>query len=275
MSEFILTNENYYSPEADKEFMSVHQYLDFIGSLGRNGCEERAMKKLSGEYKEEVTDALLIGSYVDAYFEGTLDKYKEEHPECFTNKGTLYAKYNKAEKMIKRCVDDDYFMLFMNGTESNPAEHQRIFTAELFGCKWKCKLDSYIPGIAIVDLKTTANLHKAWRVADYGYASFVEYWGYITQLAVYQKIVDICTGEHLPCYIAAVTKEDTPEIKIIEIDDFSLNDALEQVKMNMPSVLAVKNGEYEPTRCGHCDYCKATEKLSSPINYRDLIMESE
>ena len=30
-------------------------------------------------------------------------------------------------------------------------------------------------GVAIVDLKTSANIHKAWNVADYGYCSFVEY----------------------------------------------------------------------------------------------------
>lgn len=265
--EFVLNNDNYYSAEADKRYMSVHGYFEFAGTLGQEGCEERAMAKLRGEYKEEETLALLVGSYVDAYFEGTLDEFKESHPECFTQKGELKAAYKQAEKMIERCTKDEYFMKFMSG------EKQRIFTGEMFGADWKCKVDSYIPGVAIVDLKTSANIHKAWRVADYGYASFVEYWGYITQLAVYQRLVDINTGEKLPCYIAVVTKEDSPEIAIIHIDQQSLDDALNQVQMNMPSVLAVKNGEIEPTRCGHCDYCKATTKLMKPINYRDLINE--
>lgn len=266
MSEFVLNADNYYSQEANKEFLSVHQYLDFIGSLGRQGCEARAMALLNGEYSEDTTDAMLVGSYVDSYFEGTLENFKAEHKEIFTQKGELKAQYKRAEKMIARCEQDEYFMKFMSG------EKQKIFTAELYGAEWKCKLDSYIPGVAIVDLKSTASLHKAWNVKDFGFVSFVEYWGYITQLAVYQKVVEIRTGEKLPCYIAAVTKEDVPEIEIIHIDQFSLDNALNEVHKNMPTVLAVKNGEAMPIRCEHCTYCISTKKLMRPINYRDLIL---
>ena len=269
MSDFVLTADNYYSQEADNAFMSVHQYLDMAGHMGIYGCEARTMAKLRGEYKQETTDSMLVGSYVDSYFEGTLDKFRAEHPEIFTQKKELKAAYKKAEKMIARCEKDELFMKFMSG------EKQKIFTANLFDCDWKCKLDSYIPGVAIVDLKTTANMHKAWKVKDYGYASFVEFWGYTIQLAVYQKIVEICTGDKLPCYIAAVSKDDVPEIKIIEIDDFTLENALNEVKMNMPTVLSVKNGEAEPIRCEQCEYCRETEVLTDPINYRDLITEFE
>lgn len=265
--EYVLTNENYYDAESDKRYLSVHQYLNFIGHMGVYGCEARAMAMLKGEWKEETTEAMLVGSYVDSWFEGTLDKFKEENPEIFTQKGELKAKFKLAEKMIARCQRDEKFMKYMSG------EKQKIFTAYLFGCEWKCKLDSYIKGKAIVDLKTTASMHKAWRVKDYGYASFVEFWGYTLQLAVYQKIVEICTGEHLPCYIAAVTKEDEPEIEIIEVDDYTLDNALNEIEMNMPTILALKDGETEPIRCECCDYCKSTKKIMKPINYRDLITE--
>ena len=260
-----LNNNNYYSQEADQTFMSVHQYLDFAGHMGIRGCESRAMAALAGEYKKPTTDAMLIGSYVDSWFEGTLNAFKKEHPDIFTQKGELKAGFKKAEKMIERCKKDEFFMQFMSG------EKQKIFTAELFGCEWKCKLDSYIKGKCIVDLKTSSNLHESWRVADYGNVSFVDYWGYIIQLAVYQKIVEIDTGEKLPCFIAAVTKEDEPEIAIIGIDQQSLDHALNEVQMNMPSVLAVKNGETEPIRCERCNYCKSTKKLDRVIHYNDLI----
>lgn len=266
MEDFVLTNESYYSEEANKRYMSVHQYFDFVGTLGVEGCEERALAVLKGDYKEETTLALQVGSYVDSYFEGTLETFKKNNPDCFTQKGELKAAFKQAEKMIKRCEKDEYFMKYLSG------EKQKIFTANLFGCDWKCKLDSYIPGVAIIDLKTTANLHKAWRVQDYGYATFVEYYGYITQLAVYQKIVEINTGEKLPCFIAAVTKEDSPEIAIINIPQFDLDDALNQVHMNMETVLMVKEGTVPPTRCEHCDYCKATAKIRKPVNFRDLII---
>lgn len=265
MSDFVLTNENYYSDEANKEYMSVHQFLDFVGYLGITGCESRALARINGDYSEEPSKAMLVGSYVDSYFEGTLPQFKIEHPDIFTQKGTLKAEFKLAEKMIARCEKDEFFMKMMSG------EKQKILTASLFGCEWKCKLDSYIKDVAIVDLKTSANIHKAWNVADYGYCSFVEYWGYTIQMAVYQKIVEIETGKKLPCYIAVVTKEEEPEIEVIAIDQMTLDHALNYVEMNIDSVLMVKNGEVDPTECGKCDYCKSKKVLTKAINMQDLI----
>lgn len=267
MEEFVLTADNYYSPEADRLYMSVHQYLDFVGHMGIRGCEAKAMAKLDGKYQQETTTAMLVGSYVDSYFEGTLDEFTAEHPECFTQKGELKSTFKQAEKMIARCEQDDYFMSTLAG------EKQVIMTGYLFGCNWKIKMDSYLPDKAIVDLKTSANIHQVWKVQDYGYASFVEYWAYTLQLAVYQKIVEINTGKKLPCYISVVTKEDSPEIEVIHVDQTTLNHALNEIDMNIQSVLMVKSGEVEPMRCEKCDYCKATKVLKGPISYRDLINE--
>ena len=66
--DFVLTADNYYSAEANWRYMSVHQYLDFVGHMGVRGCEKRAMAALNGEYEKEKTTAMQIGSYVDAYF---------------------------------------------------------------------------------------------------------------------------------------------------------------------------------------------------------------
>lgn len=66
-----LTPENYYSEAANFEYMSASQYKDFAGTYGKLGCEYMAMAKLRGEYEEEKSTALLVGSYVDSYFEGT------------------------------------------------------------------------------------------------------------------------------------------------------------------------------------------------------------
>ena len=60
-------------------------------------------------------------------------------------------------------------------------------TGELFGAKWKIKMDSYIPGVAIVDLKVMASITDLKWVKDIGYLDFVRYWGYDIQGAVYQE----------------------------------------------------------------------------------------
>lgn len=265
--EFVITPENYYSQECNKRYMSVHQYLDFCGHLGIRGCESRAMATLRGEYEKEKTTAMLVGSYVDSYFEGTLDRFKKENPDIFTQKGELKSNFKQAEKMIARAEKDEKFMAYMSG------EKQVIMTGYLFGCDWKIKIDSYIPDKAIVDLKTTADLHRAWRVQDYGYASVAEYWAYTIQMAVYQKIVEINTGKKLPCILAFITKEDSPELKLAYIDQMTLDHSLNEVEMNMSGVLMVKNGEVDPIPCGKCDYCKATEPVEEVINIADLIEE--
>lgn len=263
--DFVLTADNYYSQESNERFMSVHQYLDFAGHMGQRGCESRAMAALKGEYVKEKTLALQVGSYVDSYFEGTIEQFKKDNPDIFTQKGELKAAYKQAEKMIARAEKDKKFMAYMSG------EKQVIMTGYLFGCDWKIKIDSYIPDKAIVDLKTSADIHKAWKVQDYGYANVAEYWGYTLQMAVYQKIVEINTGKKLPCILAFITKEDSPEIKLCYIDQMTLDHSLNEIEMNMADVLAVKNGEVDPIPCGKCDHCKATQPIEEVINIADLI----
>jgi hypothetical protein len=71
----ILTSENYFSQESNKEYLSVSQYKDFMGTHGKQGCEEYALAKIDGIWVEDMeeSDALMVGSYVDAHFEGTLN----------------------------------------------------------------------------------------------------------------------------------------------------------------------------------------------------------
>lgn len=156
----VLTAENYYSQEANEEYMSVSQFKDFCGTYGKMPCEFTAMEKLKGRWEEPKSKALMVGSYVDSYFEGTLDKFKAENPDLFKRDGTLKAEFVKADEIIQRIERDDYFMKFMSGKK------QVIMTGELFGTKWKIKMDSYIQDIAIVDLKVMASITKLEWVRD-------------------------------------------------------------------------------------------------------------
>ena len=260
----ILSADNYYSEEANRQYMSVSQFKDFNGTYGKVACEFEAMEKLAGRWKPEPSTALLVGSYVDAYVEGTLDDFKIRNAYIFTQKGELKAPYKKAEEIIARIERDKYFMKYLSG------EKQTIMTTELFGCEWKIKMDSYIPGKAIVDLKVMASITDLKWVKDIGYLDFVRYWGYDLQGAIYQKIVEINTGKRLPFFIAAVTKEVEPDIRIIQVTQNYLDEALTVIESNIRRVLSVKNGEVEPDRCDLCDCCKHNRVLKAPISIMDL-----
>lgn len=126
----------------------------------------------------------MVGSYVDSYFEGTLDKFNAENPSLFKKDGGLKADYVKAEEIIARIERDAYFMKYMSG------QKQVIMTGELFGAKWKIKIDSYIPETAIVDLKVMSSITELKWVKDIGYLDFVRYWGYDIQVQYTRKLSD-------------------------------------------------------------------------------------
>ena len=144
---------------------------------------------------------------------------------------------------------------------------------ELFGVPWKAKFDVYDEQ-RIVDLKCVRDFEDIFD-KSYGWRSWVEFWGYDIQGAVYQKIEQIVTGRDkpLPFYIAAVTKEKTPDINIIHIPQHILDAALGMVEAKIERFDLIKSGDVEPIRCEKCDYCKSTKVLKAPEEYE--IREAE
>lgn len=262
-----LTNDNYYSPDANQEYLSASQFKDFIGSYGKKGCEYCAFEKLAGKWEEEPSTAMLVGSYVDSYFEGTLDDFKHQHPDILKRDGSLKADFVKADEIISRVQKDSLFMQYMSG------EKQVIMTGNIAGAKWKIKMDSYVPDKCIVDLKVMSGFKPLW-VRDVGYLDFVRYWGYDIQGAIYQDIVRQNTGKRLPFYIAAVTKEKEPDIAIIHVSDNFLDDAMSIVTQNTQRIVDIKNYDVVPDRCEICDCCKNTKVIMKPISILDLMNEA-
>lgn len=238
-----LNNDNYFSPEASMEYFGVSQCKSFMD------CEARALAECKGEYKQEMTTALLLGSYVDAYFEGTLDEFEDSHPELFKKNGELKADYVHANEIIRRIHRDPLFMEYMAG------EKQVIKTGEIDGFPFKIKIDSYHPGRMIVDLKVMRSFERIMG------RSFVDYWLYTVQGYVYREI----EGNNLPFYLAAATKENDPDIAVIELDEQDMAEAFEPFRKQLPRWSAIKRGEIEPERCERCAYCRRTKVLKEPI----------
>lgn len=241
-----LDQNNYYSPEANQQYFSVSQYKDFMQ------CEAMAVAKIRGTYKPEMTRAMLTGSFVDAYFEGTLDAFMKEHPAVFTRKQELRSEFRKANEIIARIRADELFMKFMSG------EKQRIMTFELFGVPWKMKMDSYLPGTCITDLKVVARFRT------------LPFWRYDLQGAVYQAGVLLETDELLPFYLAVATKERTIDLDIFQIPQTTLKAALLEIESNIQHFAEVKSGVVSPVYCGKCDYCKSI-KAAKIRNYNELL----
>ena len=245
-----LTKDNYHSPEANWHYMSVSQFKAF------EKCPAAAMAELRGEYQREKTTALLVGSYVDSYFEGTLKEFKEENPEIFKKNGELKAEYCHAEKIIERVKQDKLFMHYMSGLK------QVIMTGNIKGVPVKIKIDSLLKE-AIVDGKIVKDFEPIY-VADKGKVPWFEAWGYDLQGAVYQEIVLQNIGKQLPFYLAPATKEKEPNIDVIHIGQLYLDYAMEHFEEKVALYDAIKKGILEPERCEKCEYCKRTKILTAP-----------
>lgn len=253
-----INHTNYYSPEAAAEYMGASQFKAF------QKCEAAALASIKGEYEQEQTTALLVGSYVDAHFEGTLDIFKAKHPDIFKKDGKLKSDYLQADDIITRIENDDLFMTAMDG------EKQKIMTGEIEGIPFKIKIDSYREGKTIVDLKCVKDFRSVYA-PERGRLPFYEFWGYDIQGAIYREIVRQNTGENLPFVLACATKEkDGTDIAVFSLDPAELEAALQIVKENVVHFDNIKKGREEPKHCGHCAYCRLTKKLDKVLTSEEF-----
>ena len=159
-----LTRENYFSRENQMKYMGASQFKAFCR------CSAAALAEIKGEYTRKTTSALLVGSYVDAHFEGTLDLFRGQNPEIFTKNGDLKSEYRQAEEIISRIERDPMMMKYLSGRK------QVIMTGEIEGVPFKIRMDSYHPGAAIVDQKIMRDFESVWLPGQ-GRLSFIDAWG--------------------------------------------------------------------------------------------------
>lgn len=253
----IVTAENYFSPETQMYYMGASQFKAF------ESCETAALAEVRGDYVPEMSTALLVGSYVDAHFEGTLDIFRAKHPEIFTRSGDLKSEYKQAEVLISRMELDEMFMRYMSG------QKQVIMTGDIDGVPVKIKIDSYHPGKLIVDEKAMKDFEPVW-VDGKGKLPFVEAWGYDIQGAIYRHVEHQNSGNELPFVIAAGTKQKEPDIGLFSIPPDVLDETMDKVVGKIHRYADIKAGKIEPIRCEKCDYCRRTKVLTQVVDYREL-----
>lgn len=259
-----LTSKTYFSKEADTEYCSVSQLKRFMT------CEKLALAELNREMERKTSNAMVLGSYVDCLL---LEPQKEEefvadHPQMFSSrgetKGCLKKEFAIANDMVATAKNDPVFMKALSGKK------QQIMTGVLFGVPFKIKVD-VLGNNKITDLKTCASISETIYNTNSGKReTFIEYYDYPLQGAIYQEIVRQNTGKKLPFFLACISKEEVPDHEVIWIDDESLAERLEQAMPYIIHVGMLKKGEVEAMGCGNCEYCRAHKKITEAINWRDI-----
>ena len=250
-----LNAKNYYQPGP---YMSASQFKAFLS------CEAAALAEAEGTWRREPSSALIQGQYVDAYFTGNVDAFKETHPELFKKDGTLKSTYQVCEAAIDRIQRSEKAPEYLEG------DKQVIVTGEIEGVPCKGKLD-VLHDDRIVDLKCMRDFAPIWK--DGERLDFIRAWGYDIQAFFYTELVRQQFGKDLPFYILAVTKEASPDLMLVEIPDWLIRSAGEVVKHYIKRFDGIKKHEIEPNRCGHCAYCKETKVIKRPMKYEEFLEE--
>lgn len=252
-----LTEENYFSVEADKEYMSVSQFKNF------KNCQAKAMHDL--DIKDTTyKSAFIEGHLFEELVSGDAEKYMKEHPEIISTRGStagqLKAEFQRVVNAAEKFNSQKFFRNIID-----KCEKQVILTGVIEGVPVKCCLDLFDKDTcSIYDIKCMSDFKEQWSKKDKAYVPWYYHWGYVLQLAVYREIVKQNFGKE-PKEIAllAATKEEVPDIQAVSFSKEVLDMELEEFKQNINLYNDIKNRKIEPCHCGECSYCKKIKEINS------------
>lgn len=238
-----LNLDNYYSVEANKEYMSVSQFKNF------KLCEAKAMYDLENDFQEE-KQSFLEGQLFEALVAGDKDLFMAKHSEEIISKtgktaGQPKANFKKIFNAAEKFNQQDFFKNIIN-----KCEKQVILTGEIEGVKVKCALDLFDKDTnSIYDIKCMSNFDDQWNKSEKKYIPWYYNWGYVLQLAVYREIVRQNFGEPKEIGLIAATKEEIPDIQALSFDSSLLDLELEQFKNDIERYDDIKRGIKTPLAC--------------------------
>ena len=250
-----LTQENYFSKEADLEYMSVSQWKLF------NECETKALATIQEQEDAMYKDAFLQGQLFEALVSGDGKLFIAKHPELISSRGAtagqLKSEFKAVEKAAEKFNSQQFFRNIID-----KCEKQVILTGEISGVKIKCALDLFDKETnSIYDIKCMKDFKETWDKSEKAYKPWYYTYNYVLQLAVYREIVRQNFGEPTKLGLLAATKEDAPDVDALSFDSGLLDLEIEKFKSLINRYDDIKKGKTSPNVCGCCDYCKKIKNI--------------
>lgn len=252
----LLTQENYFSKEADLEYFSVSQYKLF------KECPTKAMAIINSEIDATKKEAFLEGQLFEELVAGDAKLFIAQHQDELIAKtgktaGELKANFKKVLKAAKRFNEQEFFRNIIDKSEK-----QVILTGNINGVAVKGKLDLLdLKNKLLPDIKCMANFDDSWDKKDKCYKSWYYIYDYVLQLAVYQELVKQNYGIVCDTALLAASKEDNPDVDAPRFDNKLLELELEDFTTNIIYYNDIKKGLIKPPMCGCCDYCKSIKEI--------------
>lgn len=252
-----LTNENYFSKEADIEYMSVSQWKLF------NECETKALATIQGQEDATYKEAFLEGQLFEELVSGDAKLFIAQHPELMSTRGAtagqLKSSYAKVVNAAERFNSQKFFTDIIQ-----KCEKQTIITGKICDIKIKCKLDLFDKKTnSIYDIKCMKDFKETWDKSEKCYKPWYYTYNYVLQLAVYRELVKQNFGEPKEIGLLAATKEEIPDIQALSFDFSLLDIELEEFKNNIKRYDNIKKGIETPVACTLCSYCKEHKVINN------------
>ncbi|MGN1327989.1 MAG: PD-(D/E)XK nuclease-like domain-containing protein [Clostridia bacterium] len=251
----ILNNENYFSKEADWEYMSVSQFKLF------EECEAKALATIKGQEDSTQKEAFLEGQLFEELVSGDAKLFIAKHPELISSRGAtagqLKSGYAKVLAAAKKFNSQKFFTDIIG-----KCEKQTILVGEFCDIKVKCKLDLFDRKTnSIYDIKCMKDFKESWDKSEKIYKPWYYTYNYVLQLAVYKEIVKQNFDNPKEVGLLAATKEEIPDIQALCFSKELLDLELEKFKRNINRYNDIKLGKIKPNFCGCCDYCKTIKNI--------------
>lgn len=269
-----LTEENYYE---DKTWLSNSRMKQYLT------CEARALAIDEGRWEDKRDKKTLIfGNYVHSRFENleAHEKFKEENKSALFSSRKPYGllkDFELAEEVINALDSDEGFKRLYDGFSDDDVRKEMIVTGFVEGVPVKGKVDSInLSRGYFVDLKTMKSIYaEEWnselKMRVPAAVNNILNFGYHGQLALYHELLKQMLDKDFRPLIVAVSKEAVPDKEILKIDEEWLEEGLDKIKSEIVEVWDVIQGKQQPTKCGHCDYCRSEKKLNAVVSLNDLI----
>lgn len=251
----LLTSENYFSIEADKEYMSVSQYKNF------KTCEAKAIHDLE-EKDATYKTSFIEGQLFENLVAGDSKLFIAQHPEMISTRGSTAGQLKtEFQRVVNAAEKFNSQKFFKNIIEK--CEKQVILTGIVNDVPVKCCLDLFDrETFSIYDIKCMKDFNEQWSKEDKKYIPWYYAWGYVLQLAVYRLIVkQNFNTEPKEVALLAASKEEIPDIQALKFDESLLGLELAEFKNNIKHYDNLKKGLEKPIACGHCEYCKRIKEI--------------
>lgn len=250
-----LNQQNYFSKEANKEYMSVSQFKNF------ELCEAKAINDLEIDFQDE-KDAFLEGKLFEAIVTGHKNLFIAQNPKVISSRGPTTGEIKSDFKKVINAAEKFNKQDFFNNI-INKCEQQLILIGEIEGIKVKCALDLFDRQTnSIYDIKCMSDFKEQWDKKEKAYKPWYYTYNYVLQLAVYREIVRQNFGEPKEIGLLAATKEILPDVQALTFDSELLDIELEYFKNKIKHYDNLKKGIEVPLACGNCDYCKSIKVIN-------------